>query len=97
VELGLQARYQGDYIAPGGALGSIPSQPWRRGALDALPYAEESDTRDVVGRKMGRGDGLLSSSSPFFLKVLLFFSFLAASFREKKRRVWKDLQTGYKT
>jgi hypothetical protein len=33
----------------------------------------------------------------FFLKMLLFFSFLAASFREKKRRVWKDLQTGYKT
>jgi hypothetical protein len=37
-----------------------------------------------------------------FLLILLFFletpsSFLAAFFREKKRRVWKDLQTGYKT
>jgi hypothetical protein len=39
-----------------------------------------------------------------FLLILPFFSFLetpssflAAFFREKKRRVWKDLQTGYKT
>jgi hypothetical protein len=43
-------------------------------------------------------DGLLgcfSSYSPFFLETPS--SFLAAFFREKKRRVWKDLQIGYKT
>jgi hypothetical protein len=37
----------------------------------------------------------------FFLFSLIFLetpsSFLAAFFREKKRRVWKDLQTVYKT
>jgi hypothetical protein len=37
----------GDFIPPGCALGAIPSQPWRRGALDALPYVDESDRRRV--------------------------------------------------
>jgi hypothetical protein len=45
--VGLQVAGLGDFIAPGGLLGAVPSQPWRRGALDALPYVDESDKRRV--------------------------------------------------
>jgi hypothetical protein len=37
------------------------------------------------------------SSYSFFFFLETLSSFLAAFFREKKRRFWKDLQTGYKT
>jgi hypothetical protein len=58
VGLGLQVVGLGDFIPPGGVLGAVPSQPWRRGSLDALPYVDESDRRRVgeidgpwIGRK----------------------------------------------
>jgi hypothetical protein len=76
---------------------------------DDTPYSFEKEDR-IEEERRGCRDGLGVANGPdqmadwaAFLLILPFFfletpsSFLAAFCREKKRRVWKDLQTGYKT
>jgi hypothetical protein len=78
------------FIALGGALGAVPSQPWRRGALDALPsrkkamggiLEEEWASAEAREKRFKWAAGLLRFFSPH-----LFFS-CRINFRENKRRL----------